>query len=122
VTFEHRSRHPPLEDARGLQANERTLLAWVRTGVSLITFGFAIARLSEWLKPPGRGAPRAAIALGGVFMFLGVVAEAVGVIRYLVVRRALLAHRPVPTGGTEVLVLAVVVGVVGLMVGLYVVL
>jgi len=31
-----------VEDPRTLQANERTLLAWLRTGLALITFGFVI--------------------------------------------------------------------------------
>ena len=40
-------------DPRTLQANERTLLAWLRTGASLITLGFAIAKLGEWLRQSG---------------------------------------------------------------------
>jgi putative membrane protein len=31
-------------------ANERTLLAWIRTGVALMGFGFAIARFGLFLR------------------------------------------------------------------------
>ncbi|KAB2893150.1 MAG: DUF202 domain-containing protein, partial [Kofleriaceae bacterium] len=37
-------------DLRILQANERTLLAWVRTGLALMAFGFVIGRIAVWLK------------------------------------------------------------------------
>ena len=32
------------------QANERTFLAWLRTSVALIAFGFALARFSLFLR------------------------------------------------------------------------
>ena len=32
------------------QANERTMLAWLRTGISLMGFGFAIAKFSLYLR------------------------------------------------------------------------
>lgn len=31
-------------------ANERTFLAWIRTSLALITFGFVIAKFSVWLR------------------------------------------------------------------------
>lgn len=37
----------PLGD---LLANERTFLAWIRTSLALITFGFVIAKFSVWLR------------------------------------------------------------------------
>jgi putative membrane protein len=32
------------------QANERTMLAWIRTGIALMGFGFAIARFGLYLR------------------------------------------------------------------------
>jgi putative membrane protein len=32
------------------QANERTLLAWIRTGIAMMGFGFAIARFGLFLR------------------------------------------------------------------------
>jgi putative membrane protein len=40
-------------DPRQLQANERTLLAWVRTGLALVTFGFVVAGIGAWLRMLG---------------------------------------------------------------------
>jgi putative membrane protein len=37
---------PQVDRQREHQANERTFLAWLRTSVALIGFGFAIARFS----------------------------------------------------------------------------
>lgn len=42
---------PKLEETIRLhQANERTMLAWIRTGIALMAFGFAIARFAIFLR------------------------------------------------------------------------
>jgi uncharacterized membrane protein YidH (DUF202 family) len=49
-TFEHSSPlSTQLETLRLHQANERTMLAWLRTGIALMAFGFAIARFGVFL-------------------------------------------------------------------------
>lgn len=40
----------PNDRQREHQANERTFLAWLRTSVALISFGFAIARFGLFLR------------------------------------------------------------------------
>jgi putative membrane protein len=64
--------------ARDHLANERTFLAWVRTGVATIVFGFAIGRFSialqEFLKIQGHGT-----ASTGITAWLGVVSIVGGV-------------------------------------------
>ncbi len=40
----------PPDRQREHQANERTFLAWLRTSVALIAFGFALARFSLFLQ------------------------------------------------------------------------
>ncbi|MGI0487556.1 YidH family protein [Pantanalinema rosaneae CENA516] len=41
---------PPIDRQREHQANERTFLAWLRTSIALISFGFAIARFALFLR------------------------------------------------------------------------
>lgn len=43
------SRPPKIDRQREHQANERTFLAWLRTSIALIGFGFAIARFGLFL-------------------------------------------------------------------------
>lgn len=42
--------NPPEKDPRVYFAAERTLLAWIRTGLALMGFGFAIARFGLFLR------------------------------------------------------------------------
>ena len=44
---------PPIDRQREHQANERTFLAWLRTSIALISFGFAIARFGLFLRQLG---------------------------------------------------------------------
>lgn len=41
---------PAEQDPRIYFAAERTLLAWIRTGIALMAFGFAIARFALFLR------------------------------------------------------------------------
>ncbi len=44
------TREPKVDRQREHQANERTFLAWLRTSIALIGFGFAIARFGIFLR------------------------------------------------------------------------
>jgi putative membrane protein len=44
------SNNPKIDRQREHQANERTFLAWLRTSISLIGFGFAIARFGLFMR------------------------------------------------------------------------
>jgi len=44
------TRKPQIDRQREHQANERTFLAWLRTSIALIGFGFAIARFNLFLR------------------------------------------------------------------------
>jgi putative membrane protein len=69
--------------ARDHLANERTFLAWVRTGVATIVFGFAIGRFSialrEFMKVQGYGAG----STPGLTSWLGMVSTVGGVLLIL---------------------------------------
>jgi len=60
-------------DARFLLANDRTLLAWVRTALTLVTVGVGLLQFG---KADGRLLPAAALLL------LGTASAALGLLRY----------------------------------------
>ena len=71
--------NPNANRARDHLANERTFLAWVRTGVATIVFGFAIGRFSialrEFMKLQGYSS-----ATPGLTTWLGIVSTVGGVL------------------------------------------
>jgi putative membrane protein len=103
---------PP--DPRSLLAAERTLLAWLRTGLSLITFGFVIARIGIWLRVQegGPSVPESGW-VGALFGLMGCVANLMAVFRYLAFRKAIVANAQIPTTGLGLLSFATSVAVLG---------
>lgn len=71
-------------------ANERTFLAWIRTSISVIVFGFVVAKfgitLREFLRVQGLGKPESGLSLGiGIgFMATGVFISHASLVRYRV--------------------------------------
>src|SRR5580765_520543 len=72
-------------DPRVFFAAERTLLAWLRTGLTVIALGFVVARFGLFLRLLSLQAPQAAAtAEHGASAILGVLFVAVGAIAILV--------------------------------------
>ncbi|MBV8970357.1 MAG: DUF202 domain-containing protein [Verrucomicrobia bacterium] len=69
-------------------AHERTLMGWVRTAIALISFGFTIAKVFEFLreKEGQRGPLLSPRAIGIIMIATGLVALALATIQH---RRAL---------------------------------
>lgn len=88
-------------DIRFLLANERTLLAWVRTGLTLIAGGVAVAFVAPDTKY-GTIAGIGAIAFGGLLALIGY-------IRYQVADAAIRAGKLPATGFGGMIVVAGVV-------------
>ena len=91
-------------DARFLLANERTLLAWVRTGLTLMAAGVAARQF-------GKGVENHRI-VAAVLVLLGTLAVLAGARRYVVADRALREGR-VPSAGRGPVALVLAVAVVG---------
>lgn len=82
--------HEP--DQRFTLANERTLLAWIRTALALDASGLGVIRFAPQLGPAG-GREAVGIAL----VLLGGVAAGVGYGRWAKVDRALRSGAPLPS-------------------------
>lgn len=112
----------PLETLRLHQANERTMLAWIRTGIALMAFGFAIARFGLFLRqiaaigavtipaPQGLGSAW----LGGALVAMGTVANLLATVRYARSRHAIERGDVGAPSATLVYVLGVTAALVGL--------
>lgn len=81
-------------------ANERTMLAWIRTGLALMTFGFAIARFGFFLREVAQvehAAPQGHIGsewVGVALVMLGLISNALATVRYARMHRAIEERRP----------------------------
>lgn len=107
---------PEEPDLRFYQANERTLLAWVRTGLTLMAFGFVVARLSVWLQVehPERDNNQMGSWLGVAIVALGCACHLIGASRFVLARRSLLAGKtsqPSALGPVAVALLVAAAGI-----------
>jgi putative membrane protein len=103
-------------DARASLANERTFLAWIRTGLALAAAGVALEALD---LPVDGGLRRAAAVL---LVALGTLAPVLAWLRWVAVELALRQRRPLPSSslGPVVALGAAVAGalvLVGLLTG-----
>jgi putative membrane protein len=98
----------PAIDLRILKANERTLLAWIRTGLALMGFGFVVARIGMWLREvqPAAASGSWPGRLGAAFVVLGTISNALAAVRYVRVRKAIIEGRVMIPGNVTVLALA----------------
>lgn len=90
--------------ARDHLANERTFLAWVRTGAAIVVFGFAIGRFSIALRQltalQGHPVHRSGLSvwMGATSIILGVLLVVGGLFRYRKTREHLDEGRFEPAG------------------------
>jgi putative membrane protein len=111
-------------DPRVYFAAERTLLAWLRTGLTVMAFGFVIARFGLFLQVVAVQAPNLAPHVGsGASVLFGVALVGIGTAMIfaatLQYRKVIITlperDRPRPhSGGTLILVSSFLVALVGL--------
>jgi putative membrane protein len=112
--------------ARDHLANERTFLAWVRTGVAVVVFGFAIGRFAiairQFMQIQGHGSRTAGLSawFGMIAIIAGVLLTLVGLVRYRRTRAQLESGSFEPAGFAIDLV-GILVALIGLALGGYLV-
>ena len=88
-------------------ANERTFLAWIRTSIALMGFGFVVVKFSLFVKQlsfavtgkavlPTRGF---SAIIGIVLVLIGALTALIGFIRYRRIERQLLNGNYIPSSG-----------------------
>lgn len=111
-------------NARDHLANERTFLAWIRTGVATIVFGFAVGRFSialqEFFQLEGKRAPTPGLTawLGMISIVAGVLLIFAGLFRYRQTRVQIDTDSFQPAG-TIIDLIAVLLAVFGIVLAVY---
>jgi len=85
-TSSGRSTATELTKERNRLAADRTLMAWIRTSLSLIGFGFGIGKVYDYVKSAGINDTvdpiRSTLIFGGSFIILGMLALVAAVIQH----------------------------------------
>ncbi|MCE9603891.1 MAG: DUF202 domain-containing protein [Planctomycetia bacterium] len=118
---------PPKAEARDYFAAERTLLAWIRTGLAMMGFGFVVARFGLFLRELVATRTEAehlrlglSLWFGTALVLLGVVVTICSAVKHRQTVRRLgrgepLVFRPISLG----IVVAWVLGLLGLAMAVY---
>ncbi len=106
-------------------ANERTFLAWVRTGLATITFGFVVERFSLLLRELGLKSNLAPVfsvhyssIIGVGLTLLGVAIMIVALVNFLQIRRAIDKEQFHPHAGFAIL-LTILASLIGILLAVY---
>ena len=115
-----------LAKERNREAAERTLMAWIRTALSLIGFGFGIGKLEAYLQAAGLHTrfelPHSTLIFGASFIVLGILGLLAATVQYARVLKRLsrpdfayYAMRPIAMTVAALLMLIGVFGLVAIL-------
>lgn len=113
---------PPLDTGtemafeRSRLASERTLMAWIRTSLSMISFGFSIYKFFQYLaESTGSSAPHhGPLNLGRVMVVLGILLLVPAIVQHWQFLRGLRARGHLRFPRSLALVTAVVIQAIGI--------
>ena len=110
-------------------ANERTFLAWVRTAIAVMAFGFVIERFDLFLqiaapqlaqRQLGAHSQTFANVAGLIFIGVGVAMIALAVVRFVRTTKDIDSDADVPSSGERIdVALAALIGLLGVALFLY---
>jgi inner membrane protein YidH len=98
-------------------AAERTLMAWVRTALSMITFGFTIYKFLEVVQEQSTVPvlrPQAPRNLGLILIGIGTIAVITASVQHWTYMKRLNRVHPAPKRGDLTLIVASLIGLLGL--------
>ena len=115
------------QDPRVFFAAERTLLAWLRTGLTVMVVGFVVARFGLFMRllalqsaPDNQAETGLAALLGVMFVLVGAVAILAATVQH---RRFLttlpLSDLPASYSRTLAVALSVMIGILGILLAAY---
>jgi putative membrane protein len=97
-------------EVRDHLANERTFLAWVRTGVAIIALGFVVAKFELLVKELAPSAPTTSYglssAIGIMLVLAGGLMQLLALSRFTVNQERIRSGRYEPSRGIEIAVSA----------------